>query len=102
MTKSEQLLAGLKVGNLEDVSEEWVGRVKECVRGASARVVDGEEFTCRTWLLGGVYELADGGFIGMIPDWGTVKFVEEEAGKLAGMAKGLGVRVVVESERCVG
>ncbi|KAK2766083.1 hypothetical protein FQN54_007598 [Arachnomyces sp. PD_36] len=95
-TLSENLLAGLKLGVLEGSTEDWILSVKECVRGVS--VDEGEEFTCRTWALAAVYELGDCGFIGMMPDWGKVRFIEEEANRLARTALGMRVQMVVPSE----
>lgn len=69
--------------------------MKECLRET---VVERGDFTCRRWALAGVYELADLGFVGMMPDWEKVWFVEEEAKRLARMARGMGVRIVVGSE----
>lgn len=98
ISKSPGLLCALKIGVLEDtVSEEWIGAVKQCVR--AAEVEDGDEFNCRAWLLAAVFELAEGGFIGMVPDRKRIKrTVERETRSLARDAQLLGTRMVSLSE----
>jgi hypothetical protein len=63
-TKSETLLASLKLGVLENVTEDWIQSMKQCVRTTA---VEGE-FTCRAWALAALYDMADYGFIGLMPD----------------------------------
>lgn len=75
------VVAVLKLGVVEDTSDEWIQRMKECVR--EARVESGSELTCRTWALAALYELASEGFIGMIADWGRIRHIELEAKCLA-------------------
>lgn len=98
LSRSPGLLCALKIGVLENtVSEEWIGAVKQCVR--AAEVEDGEEFNCRAWLLAAVFELAEGGFIGMVPDRQRIKkTVERETRSLARDAELLGTRMVSLSE----
>lgn len=59
-----------------DITDEWMDAIKQCIRSTE---VPGNEFTCRTWALAAIYELANGGFIGMPPSWETIKNIEEEA-----------------------
>ena len=68
-------LGALKLGSVESIDDEWLKRITQCLRGT---VIEGE-FTCRTWALAALYELANEGFIGMIADWGTIREIEQEA-----------------------
>lgn len=98
VSRSPGLLCALKIGVLEDtLSEEWISAVKECVRAAD--VEDGEEFSCRTWLLAAIYELAEGGFIDVFPHRKRIgRTVEREVRSLARDAQLLGTRMVSLSE----
>ncbi|KAL1958689.1 hypothetical protein VTO42DRAFT_4032 [Malbranchea cinnamomea] len=104
VSRSPGLLCALKIGALDDdnedaesLSDEWIAAVRECVR--SAEVEDGEQFSCRTWLLAAIYELANGGFISMVPDRARIaRTVEREARALARDAEILGTRLVSLSE----
>lgn len=93
-TRSENLLAGLKLGVLENVTEDWIESVKECVR---ATEVEGE-FTCRTWALTALYDMTNQGFIGLMPEWRKILFIEEEAKKLARTALGMKAKMIIPSE----
>lgn len=64
VAKSKTFLAALKLGVVEDTSDKWVDPMKECVRGVEFE----GEFTCRTWALAALYDLASQRFIGMIAD----------------------------------
>lgn len=79
LSETSDLLAALKLGVIEDISEKWIDRMKECVRGVRVQ----GELTCRTWALTALYELANEGFIGMIADWGRIRSIEQEAKFLA-------------------
>lgn len=115
---SPGLLCALKVGILEDAGrQEWVDAVKQCVGAAvippsvsADDAGDSEEksnedsvvFSGRTWLLMALYELANGGFIGMVADEEKIaNTVEMEARRLARDAEILGVGMVTVSEMCV-
>lgn len=120
VSNSPGLLCALKVGMLEDAgSEEWIDAVKKCVRDIavppSFSEIDGAEdaeknvedkakedkvdFSCRTWLLVALHELANGGFIGMVPDMNKIaRTVERESRQLARDAEILDVGMVTVSE----
>ncbi|WEW60783.1 hypothetical protein PRK78_006271 [Emydomyces testavorans] len=94
---SEGLLAALKIGEIEDINDEWIKAVEYCVRSAQ---VDSSyfEFTCRTWVLAVIYELADGGFIWLDPDWSKIWYIEEEAARLARDAVAVEMQIVSQSQ----
>lgn len=94
---SEGLLAALKVGEVEDINDEWIKAIEDCVRGAKVNSSLGP-FTGRTWVLSAVYELADGGFIWLDPDWGKVRHIEEEARRLAHDAVAVEMQIVSQSQ----
>lgn len=79
LSETSDLLTALKLGVIEDISEKWIDRMKECVRGVRVQ----GELTCRTWALTTLYELANEGFIGMIADWDRIRSIEQEARFLA-------------------
>ncbi|KAF3491075.1 uncharacterized protein GIQ15_00592 [Arthroderma uncinatum] len=80
ITQSRSLLCALKLGVVEDNRGTWMNAIEACVRETEVK----GEFTCRTWALAAVFELADGGFIGMIPSWDVISNIETEARFLAG------------------
>lgn len=92
--KSKELLAALKLGVVENLDDEWIAAIKTCVRGTT---VTGD-FTCRTWALAALYELADGGFIGLAPSWPLMREIEEESKDLAFKAFFSNSKSVVRSE----
>ncbi|KAM5456843.1 hypothetical protein MaudCBS49596_001084 [Microsporum audouinii] len=96
ITKSGRLLVALKLGVVPDVTDEWMGAMKNCIRSTE---VPGSEFTCRTWALAAVYELANCGFIGMLPDWEVIDKIEEEAKDLAIHALDTDQKYVAVSEQ---
>lgn len=79
LAETRDLLAALKLGIVEDTSDEWMDRMKECIRGVRVQ----GELSCRTWALTAVYELANEGFIGMMAEWGRIRSIELEAKYLA-------------------
>ncbi|PGH15717.1 hypothetical protein AJ80_05425 [Polytolypa hystricis UAMH7299] len=79
ISKSPDVLGALKVGVVEGVEDEWIDAIKTCLREVTVH----EEFTFRTWLLAGLYELASQGYIGLMPDWPTIREIEQEAKDLA-------------------
>ena len=93
-TTSKSLLAGLKLGVMQNVNDKWIKSVKDCVR---ATEVEGE-FTCRTWALAALYDLADSGYIGLMPNWGEIYKIEEEAKQLAKTALMAEEKIVIPSE----
>ncbi|OAX85362.1 hypothetical protein ACJ72_00251 [Emergomyces africanus] len=94
VTKSPHLLLVLKIGMIDGVNDEWIQAIETCVREVEVE----EEFTCRTWLLAAVYQLALQGYIGLQPDWDCVHKIEEEAKRLAQDAFDMGTSIVVDSE----
>ncbi|KAK2777359.1 hypothetical protein FQN53_002275 [Emmonsiellopsis sp. PD_33] len=92
------LLLALKIGIIEKTNDEWIQAIKACVRSVE---VEGQ-FTCRTWALAAVYQLASQGFIGMQPEWVNVFRIEEEAKRLAMDAYDLRTTIVIESEMSAG
>ncbi|KKZ65540.1 hypothetical protein EMCG_08613 [[Emmonsia] crescens] len=94
VTESPRLLLALKIGVIDRVNDEWIQAIKTCVREVEVE----EEFTCRTWLLAAVYQLALQGYIGLQPDWDCVHKIEEEAKTLAQDAFHMGTSIVVNSE----
>ncbi|OJD17608.1 hypothetical protein AJ78_02307 [Emergomyces pasteurianus Ep9510] len=94
VTESHHLLLILRIGVIDGVNDEWIQAIKSCVRGVEVE----EEFTCRTWLLAAVYQLALEGYIGLQPDWKCVHKIEEEAKRLAQDAFDMGTSIVVDSE----
>ncbi|EFR05124.1 hypothetical protein MGYG_08134 [Nannizzia gypsea CBS 118893] len=93
VTLSRDMLVALKVGELPDVNAEWMAAVDECVRSSSIR--ESEKFSCRAWVMGAIYALADGGFIDLEPCWMKVGMVEEEAKALVAGATSLDTYMVV-------
>jgi hypothetical protein len=98
VAESPGLLCALKVGVLEHGSSEaWITAIKDCV--CAADVEYGHEFTCRTWALAALYELANGGFIGMVADRRKIAdVIEKESRLLARDSEILGTRMVTQSE----
>ncbi|DAA79009.1 TPA_exp: Uncharacterized protein A8136_2794 [Trichophyton benhamiae CBS 112371] len=96
VTTSRAMLVALKVGELPDVNAEWLAAVDECVRSSSIR--DSEKFSCRAWVMGAIFALADGGFIDLEPCWVKVGMVEEEAKALVAGATSLDTSMVVSSK----
>ncbi|KAK2811060.1 hypothetical protein FQN50_002395 [Emmonsiellopsis sp. PD_5] len=92
------LFLALKIGIIEKTNDEWIQAIKACVRSVE---VEGP-FTCRTWALAAVYQLASQGFIGMQPEWVNVFRIEEEAKRLAMDAFDLRTTIVLESEMSAG
>jgi hypothetical protein len=98
VAESPGLLCALKVGVLEHGSSEaWITAIKDCVWAADVEY--GQEFTCRTWALSALYELANGGFIGMVADRRKIAdVIEKESRLLARDSEILGTRMVTQSE----
>ncbi|EEQ28552.1 hypothetical protein McanMca71_005336 [Microsporum canis] len=82
VTLSQSLLCALKLGAVEDYGGTWMNAIEACIRQTEVK----GEFTCRTWALAAVFELADGGFIGMDASWDKISEIETEAKFLAGDA----------------
>ncbi|KAK2748136.1 hypothetical protein FQN57_001260 [Myotisia sp. PD_48] len=95
ISESEDLLVALKVGVLDDVTDDWMDAVEFCL--AQTKVSRNTTFSGRTWAMAAVYELADGGFIDLQPDWNGIAKIEMEAQKLAGEAASKGSRIVKSS-----
>ncbi|EFW21489.1 hypothetical protein D8B26_001680 [Coccidioides posadasii str. Silveira] len=95
---SEGLLAALKVGELEDTNDEWIKAVEYCVRSARVDVKSLGDFGCRSWVLGAIYELANGGFIWLDPDWYKIRHIEVEATRLALDAVAVDMQIVSQSQ----
>ncbi|RJE22421.1 hypothetical protein PHISCL_05241 [Aspergillus sclerotialis] len=79
LTEASDLLAALKLGVVEDISDKWVQRMKESIRAVRVQ----GELTCRIWALTALYELANEGFIGMMAEWERIRSIELEAKYLA-------------------
>lgn len=119
---SPGLLCALQVGEVDDVTDEWMDAVKECVRstatipptttgnqhqhqqdeqneyhGEKEKERAGIGLSCRTWALAAVFELADGGFIGMAPERARLGVIELEAKMLARDTQMVGMRMVRQS-----
>ncbi|KAM5436331.1 hypothetical protein MferCBS31731_006024 [Microsporum ferrugineum] len=82
VTLSQSLLCALKLGAVEDYGGTWMNAIEACIRQTEVK----GEFTCRTWELAAVFELADRGFIGMDASWNKISEIETEAKFLAGDA----------------
>ncbi|KAK2857279.1 hypothetical protein FQN49_004858 [Arthroderma sp. PD_2] len=95
ITQSRSLLCALKLGVVEDNGGTWMNAIETCVRETK---VSGE-FTCRTWALAAIFELADGGFIGLAPSWDTISKIETEAKFQAGDAYSSGDKTVKASKQ---
>ncbi|KAI2086480.1 hypothetical protein LOZ36_003287 [Ophidiomyces ophidiicola] len=93
---SEGLLAGLKVGELDDIGAEWLAAVEVCIRAATVDPRTG--LSCRSWALAALYELANGGFIWLDPEWPKIRIVEEEALRLAHDALAVGMQIISQSQ----
>lgn len=94
VAKSRSLLTALKIGVLPDSNDEWIDMVKSCIKDAR---VEGDEFTCRTWALAALYEMASGGLIGLTVEWKKILDIEAEAKEAASNAKLIDVRIVTRS-----
>ncbi|EEP80415.1 predicted protein [Uncinocarpus reesii 1704] len=94
---SQGLLAGLKIGEIEEINGDWLKAVEDCVRSARVDKSRGE-FNSRTWVMAAIYELANGGFIWLDPDWGKVRHIEEEALRLALDAVAVDMQIISQSE----
>ncbi|PGH05120.1 hypothetical protein AJ79_06868 [Helicocarpus griseus UAMH5409] len=94
ITDSPNLLLALKIGVIERINDEWVQAIETCV--SEVRV--GGEFTCRTWLMTAVYQLALQGYLGLQPEWVYVKQIEKEAKGLAQKALEMETVIVAESD----
>ena len=79
LAEASDLLAALKLGVVEDISDKWIQRMKESVREVRVQ----GELTCRTWALTALYELANEGFLGMMAEWDKIRSIELEAKYLA-------------------
>ncbi|EFR04237.1 hypothetical protein MGYG_07244 [Nannizzia gypsea CBS 118893] len=82
ISTSLNLLCALKIGAVEDCSSSWMSAIEACMRQTEVRGY----LTFRTWALAAAFELADGGFIGMLPSWDEIAKVDAEAKVLAGDA----------------
>ena len=122
---SPGLVCALQVGMVDDVTDEWMDAMKECVRSTTIPTSSSSAssptdhhrpdspdnknrksglkekealgFSCRTWALAAVFELADGGFIGMVPDRARLGVIELEAKMLARDTQMVGMRMVRQS-----
>ncbi|GBF62394.1 hypothetical protein TMEN_4934 [Trichophyton mentagrophytes] len=97
ITRSTALLVVLKLGEVPDITAEWMDAIKQCIQAAE---VPGDGFSCRAWALAAVYELANCGFIGMEPSWEIVKKIEEEANDIAMDALFSNQKLVMDSQQC--
>ncbi|KAI1962406.1 hypothetical protein LOZ58_002747 [Ophidiomyces ophidiicola] len=94
VSNSRSLLVALKLGVVEGVDDQWMAAIKDIIRQTE---VTGE-FTCRTWALAALYNLADGGFIGLLPQWDDIQKIEQEAKDIAQYCYYGRVKVVRKSD----
>ncbi|KMQ47548.1 hypothetical protein HL42_1731 [Trichophyton rubrum] len=88
----------LKVGNVPEVSRQWIEAIQECVTIANVPRTTVGDISCRTFALAATYELGNGGFINLYPSWNKLKGIEREAYQFAWHAGNLGRRLVVASQ----
>ncbi|EEP76254.1 predicted protein [Uncinocarpus reesii 1704] len=91
---SKSLLVALKVGAVESIDDQWIAAIKTCVRETKVTGL----FTCRTWAMAALFDLADGGFIGLSPEWPKIQEIEQEAKDLGIHAYYGGVKTVTRSD----
>ncbi|EGD96958.1 hypothetical protein TESG_04382 [Trichophyton tonsurans CBS 112818] len=88
----------LKVGNVPDVSRQWIEAIHGCITTANVPWATMGDVSCRTFALAATYELGNGGFINIYPNWNKVKGIERESYQFAWHAGNLGRRLVVASQ----
>ncbi|EFR01820.1 hypothetical protein MGYG_04820 [Nannizzia gypsea CBS 118893] len=88
----------LRVGDVPEVSPQWITAIQECITAVNIPRTTMGAVTCRTFVLAVAYELGNGGFISLYPNWNTVKGIEREAYQFARHAGNLGRRLVVASQ----
>lgn len=103
VSRSHNLLLAMKLGDISDDPHEWIERAKKCMK--ETKVVG--EFTCRTWALEAVYDLARAGILDANIDRATLYKFEEEAKAYARLCRRVNTKrtvssryITVDSVRC--
>ncbi|KAF3481762.1 uncharacterized protein GIQ15_04521 [Arthroderma uncinatum] len=90
----------LKVGDVPEVTPQWIEAIQECIVTAQVPRMTMGPVTCRTFALAAAYEMGNGGFTNLYPNWSKVKGIEREGNQFAWHASNLGRRLVVASQWC--
>ena len=91
LSTSVNLLTVLKIGVVESTAPDWIEFIQQVISDTKPQ----GQFTCRTWALQAVYDLADAGVLGLPVDWQCIRDIEYEARSLAEEASQKQIDVVV-------
>ncbi|KAK2806023.1 hypothetical protein FQN49_008812 [Arthroderma sp. PD_2] len=100
ITVDKSVIVILKVGDVPDVTPQWTEAIQECIVPALCIITTLGPMNCRTFALAVIYEMGNGGFISLYPNWGRVKGIEHEGNQFASHAGKLKRRLVVSSQCC--
>ncbi|KAM5434182.1 hypothetical protein MferCBS31731_006804 [Microsporum ferrugineum] len=98
ITADKAVLLILKVGDVPEVTPQWIEAIQQCITTANVPRTTMGAVTCRTFALAATYELGNGGFTRLYPNWNKARGIEQEAYQFAWYASTLGRRLVVSSQ----